>query len=521
MRGADSVMRTLAAAGVRDVFALSGNQIMPLFDASLDAGIRLYHTRHEAAAVYMAEAYAQIGGGVGVALVTAGAGLGNAVGALLAARASDTPVILLSGDSPVSQDGQGAFQEMDQVALTQPLTKWSVRPSSAAGLSGTIARAIEVAQSGRPGPVHVALPADLSLAEVDGLTDPQEPAPDPVEIEDLADWLDAASRPLIVLGPALTETRAPGLAQQLESATGAPVFAMESPRGLNDPALGHLSAVLADADRILLIGKPLDFTLRAGAASPDAVWAVVNADGAERDRARRNVGDRLEHCLDAAARDVAEALARRQIVTDRPDWRKTVRGRLDLRAAPGPAGSEIRAPEICEAVQAAITRIDTPVLICDGGEFGQWSQAGVTAPRRIINGVSGAIGGGICYAMAARAADPAATVIALMGDGTAGFHLSEFETALREDLPFVAIIGNDRVWNAEHQIQLRDYGADRTHGCDLSDARYDLAVEALGGFGAYVTKIADLPSAIEAAIRSGKPACINVRMTGLAAPVLS
>src|SRR6056297_3872911 len=123
-RGADAVMRALAAQGVRDIFALSGNQIMPLFDASIDAGIRLYHTRHEAAAVYMAEGHAQITGGVGVALVTAGAGLGNAIGPLLTAQASDTPLLLLSGDSPIGKDGQGAFQEMDQVGLTQSLTKW-------------------------------------------------------------------------------------------------------------------------------------------------------------------------------------------------------------------------------------------------------------------------------------------------------------------------------------------------------------------------------------------------------------
>ena len=147
MRGADSVMQTLAAAGVRDVFALSGNQIMPLFDASLDAGVRLYHTRHEAAAVYMAEGYAQLSGRLGVALVTAGAGLGNAVGPLLTARASDTPVLLLSGDSPVGKDGQGAFQEMDQVGLTQSLTKWSVRVTRADQLGKVIAEAVPSAIS--------------------------------------------------------------------------------------------------------------------------------------------------------------------------------------------------------------------------------------------------------------------------------------------------------------------------------------------------------------------------------------
>ena len=172
-------------------------------------------------------------------------------------------------------------------------------------------------------------------------------------------------------------------------------------------------------------------------------------------------------------------------------------------------------------VQAVVNEVENPILVCDGGEFGQWAQAGVSAPRRVINGVSGAIGGGLCYAMASRVADPTATVFALMGDGTVGFHFAEFETAVRENLPFVAIIGNDQSWNAEHQIQLRDYGPDRLHGCTLSDARYDQAVSAMGGFGAYVESLSDLTDAIRSAVASNKPACVNVKMTGRPAPTLT
>ena len=103
--GAHALVDVLRAAGVRCIFSLSGNQIMPVYDALIGAGIRLVHVRHEAAAVYMAEAWAQLTGEVGVALVTAGAGFGNALGALISARASETPVLLLSGDSPRAQDG--------------------------------------------------------------------------------------------------------------------------------------------------------------------------------------------------------------------------------------------------------------------------------------------------------------------------------------------------------------------------------------------------------------------------------
>ncbi len=247
---------------------------------------------------------------------------------------------------------------------------------------------------------------------------------------------------------------------------------------------------------------------------------MVNADPEERARAQLNCAERLTLSLDADPLDVARGLAIGGPPAREPDWTARVKEACARRVATADQKA-IHPNALCAAVQTVIAEAPSPVLVCDGGEFGQWAQAGVTAPRRIINGVSGAIGGGLCYAMAARAADPKATVIALMGDGTAGFHFAEFETAIREDLPFVAIIGNDLRWNAEHQIQLRDFGNDRLHGCALSGARYDEAVRALGGFGALVTTLDDLPDALRRAIASGKPACLNVMIDGQPAPVVT
>ena len=112
MNGAELLVDTLLRAGVRRLFSLSGNQIMPVYDACIDADISIVHVRHESAAVHMADAWAQITGELGVALVTAGPGFGNALSALFSARHSESPVLLLSGDSPVAADGNGAFQEM-------------------------------------------------------------------------------------------------------------------------------------------------------------------------------------------------------------------------------------------------------------------------------------------------------------------------------------------------------------------------------------------------------------------------
>jgi acetolactate synthase-1/2/3 large subunit len=138
----------------------------------------------------------------------------------------------------------------------------------------------------------------------------------------------------------------------------------------------------------------------------------------------------------------------------------------------------------------------------------------------MINGVAGSIGGSLSFAIAARLQEPKAPIFAVLGDGTIGFHLAEFETAVRRNLPFVAILGNDACWNAESQIQLREYGKDRQHGCALTPARYDLAVAALGGHGELVEHAGDLPAAIERAQASGKPACVNVMIESIAAPVI-
>ncbi|WP_306151962.1 thiamine pyrophosphate-binding protein [Roseovarius sp. MMSF_3281] len=517
MRGADLLVKTLAASGVRRIFALSGNQIMPIFDACLDAGIELIHTRHEGATVFMAEAYAQLTGQVGVALVTAGGGLANSVGALASARASDTPVLLLSGDSPRGQDGTGAFQEMDQVAITQAVTKYSYRSEASEGLGRDVAWAIESAVTGQPGPVHLALPFDVVKAEADGPALTADLSERPASAEDLEavqTLVAQAARPLVLLGPSLTPTRQAGLEQRLGAALGAPVYAMESPRGLRDPSLGRIAEVVARADLVLSLGKRVDFTLGFGAG--EAEWITVSADGADHAVAARNLGARHRAGVVAPARVMARALCD-SAAPAREAWCAEA---AELTAVQPDVGGGLTSASLCAAVQEVASACDESVIVCDGGEFGQWAQALTRGTARVINGVSGAIGGGLPYAMAAPVARPGATVFALSGDGSIGFHFAEFETAARHGLPLVMVIGNDQRWNAEHQIQLRDYGEGRLSGCGLTAARYDLSAEAMGAHGEFVTDEAELRPALERAVASGRPACVNVMIEGLPAPVV-
>jgi acetolactate synthase-1/2/3 large subunit len=173
---------------------------------------------------------------------------------------------------------------------------------------------------------------------------------------------------------------------------------------------------------------------------------------------------------------------------------------------------------ICEALQPFLA--EGAIFVSDGGEFGQWVQAGLAAEMRLINGPSGSIGSSLPLGLAAKLAQPQRQVFVLLGDGTFGYHAMEFDTALRYNLPIIAIVGNDARWNAEHQIQLRNYGPERTVGCDLLPSRYDQVVRALGGHGEFVQHSDDLTPALERAVASGLPACINVMIDGLGAPTL-
>ena len=536
-RGADALVRSLAAAGVRNVFTLSGNHIMPVFDAALDAGVNLVHTRHEASTVHMADAWARITGEVGIALVTGGPGHANAVSALYTALMAESPVVLISGHAPHDELGRGAFQEMRQAEMAAPVVKASWTSETASGVGADIARAVRIARSGRPGPVHVSVPTDVLEDRVDEAARvpatafaPEHAALTSSDAAAILAKLSAAKRPLILAGPAsMTRDRRARLGA-LEAATGIACVGMESPRGVNDPCLGAFAEILAHADCVLLLGKRLDFTLAFGkspAFAPDCTVLQIDPEAPEIERTRRAVAGRLAATAVAAVVPAIETLMAELAQRASGDrvWANEVRAAMAYRPAEwvrahAANAGKLHPVEACRPLQALLDRHPQSVLVCDGGEFGQWAQACLTAPHRVINGVAGSIGSALPFAAAARVASPEAPVVALMGDGTFGFHMAEIDTALRYALSFVAIVGNDARWNAEYQIQLKRYGPNRLIGCELRPTRYDLVTQALGGHGERVTEASQLPEAIDRAHASGLPACIDVAIEGVAAPMV-
>ena len=513
--GAQCVVDALVAHGIKHLFTLSGNQILSIYDATVASQIALVHTRHEAAAVHMADAWGRLTDQPGVALVTAGPGHCNAISALYGALMSESPMVLLSGHAPRRQLGTGAFQEMDQVAAARPVTKASWLAESADTLGEDIARALTLAASGRPGPVHVSLPSDLLEAAVaNGSRATPPPALSAGElsvaaVRETLGLLATARRPLIIAGPAMSRGARWRAVSALSELTHTPVLVMESPRGVNDPSLRAASACLAEADLILLVGKKLDYTLRFGRPP---VFAA---------------GARLVHLDFNGAGDPAAAVDALRSVARERDWRHTdwADEIVAAQTAQPPQWAELqnasRSPihpvRLCAAIQPYLDR--GGVLVSDGGEFGQWAQAALVAGTRLINGPSGSIGSALPMALAAKILHADRTVITTLGDGTFGYHALEFDTALRYGLPIVAIVGNDARWNAEYQLQVQQYGPERTVGCQLMPSRYDRLVEALGGHGECVERPEELAPALARAIESGRPACVNVAIEGVAAPI--
>lgn len=534
LRGADIVVRTLERAGHTDIFTLSGNHIMSLFDAAIETRLSLMHVRHEAATVHMADAYGRLTGRPGIAWVTGGPGHANAVGALFTALGQETPMVLLSGHTETDQLGRGGFQELRQVDMAAPVCKAAWMATDTATVGMNVAKALRLATSGRPGPVHLSLPSDVLDATVPedavawptaaDLTAPGMPLGDEAADAVFA-LLASAKRPLVIGPPVLATRSGRDLLRRLEASLIIPTCLSEGPRGFNDASLGAYADVATRADVVLLLGKALDFTLKFGGApfAPDCRFIAIEPDGAI--LARTAHSRRLAFGCVADTYPAAEALIARNSARGDAAWLAEARSCFDDRPASwadlvSKTQGKVHPAQVFRTLQPFLERDADSVLICDGGEFAQWGQSMLRNDRRMINGVAGSIGSSLPMASGARVVEKAAPVFAVLGDGTFGFHMSEIETAVRLDLPYVAIVGTDCRWNAEYNLQVRDYGPNRTHGCELNATRYDLVATALGGHGEFVTEAGDLSGAIERSIASGKPSVVNVMIESVPSPVV-
>jgi len=537
MRVADLIISSIAEAGTNTIFSLSGNQIMSLYDAAYDQDMTIIHARHEAGAVFMADGFARSSHRTGVALCTAGPGFTNAIGPLYALMASESPVVLITGDSPVHMDGRRPFQELNQTAISAPLVKESWRLTNSNNIDAAIREAMHVARSGRHGPVHLAIPEDvLNESTQSPLFPPTIHSEDdsfvvsPSDLSAITMALDASQKPVILTGSTISSSRNRALIDAVRHQHKIPVIAMTSPRGLADPMLGRIKDILAEADGIILLDKEPDFVLGFGSREIMPAQRIIVCAAQSGTVTLANqvfFGNMTWGCI-ADPVSSMKAIAKADLRSRPQAWLKSVEKRLTER--PAIPALELQAKDhitpamVIRDFAKIIDLSAPPLIVCDGGEFSQWVQSGLPDPINIAthtltNGPSGGIGGAIPQAIGMAFANPRRHVVAFMGDGSAGFHLSDIETARRAGLPITFIVGNDQRWGAEVEIQKKQFGDDRVHSCDLdAETRYDLIAEGLGAKGYFVDHPDTMASTMATALNDASTSLINIAISGVAAP---
>jgi acetolactate synthase-1/2/3 large subunit len=513
----------LARAGRPPIFTLNGAHIWGIYLGAERCDIPLIDVRHEQTAGFAAEGWARITRRCGVAAVTAGPGVTNAMSALTAARQNDSPVLLIGGRAPVARWGMGSLQEVDHLPLVVSVTKSAATVGSPEVANTMTARALATAMSGRTGPTFLDVPVDVFFgsAAAPGPADPPPaepgPAPDLDEVRRIVGLLREAERPVIVAGGSVWWAGAEDELVRLAEAAGTPVVLNGMARGMLPPdhrlfASRARAVAVGEADLVLVAGVPLDFRLNFGrppVVSDDARIVYVDVDEFRKHRpaAAALYGD-IRGALAALAEAAQGLPAREAWVTRVADAGLAAQAR-DAGMA-GSAGSPVHPARLV----AEVERWCDPdaILVGDGGDF--VSFAGRLIHRRrpglwIDGGPYGCLGSGPGYALGAKLAHPDRQVVLLSGDGAFGFSAMEFEALVRNRVPVVCVIGNNGIWALEKHPMQRLLGttilADLTPG-----ARYDRVVEALGGHGELVDRPEEIGPALERAFRSGLPACVNV-----------
>ena len=533
MNGGQSIARVLQSHGVKFLFTLCGGHISPILKSAKDLGIRIVDVRHEATAVFAADAVARISGVPGVAAVTAGPGATNTITAVKNAQLAQSPVVLLGGAAATVLKGRGALQDIDQLALFKPHVKWATAVSRVRDLAPALAKAFRIAQSGVPGPVFVECPVDLlydeslirewyaaSTPKGNGLQDRAVRAylnyrtkrlfagvdetsevtvsevaqltPATRDIDRAAASIAKAERPVLVVGSqALVDSsQAAAVATAIES-LGIPVYLSGMARGLMGAAhplhrRHQRRKALREADLVILAGVLSDFRLDYGRnVRRSACLISANRSRVDLNRNRRpDIGASadaglflrgLANKLEAGVSSRWNAWQEQLLSRDADRERE-----IDTNAS---LSAEFLNPvSLCRSIDAGLP--DNSVLIADGGDF-VGTASYIVKPRKPLTwldpGVFGTLGCGAGFALGASMCYPDHEIWILFGDGSVGYALAEFDTFARHNIPVIAVVGNDAGWTqiAREQVKILDDDV----GTVLERSDYHEVAAALGGKG--------------------------------------
>ncbi|NCF72339.1 MAG: thiamine pyrophosphate-binding protein [Gammaproteobacteria bacterium] len=533
MNGGQSIARVLQSHGVKFLFTLCGGHISPILKSAKDLGIRIVDVRHEATAVFAADAVARISGVPGVAAVTAGPGATNTITAVKNAQLAQSPVVLLGGAAATVLKGRGALQDIDQLALFKPHVKWATAVSRVRDLAPALAKAFRIAQSGVPGPVFVECPVDLlydeslirewyaaSTPKGNGLQDRAVRAylnyrtkrlfagvddtgevtvsevaqltPATRDIDRAVASIAKAERPVLVVGSqALVDSsQAAAVATAIES-LGIPVYLSGMARGLMGAAhplhrRHQRRKALREADLVILAGVPSDFRLDYGRnVRRSACLISANRSRVDLNRNRRpDIGASadaglflrgLANKLEAGVSSRWQAWQAQLLSRDADRERE-----IDTNA--GRSAEFLNPVSLCRSIDAGLP--DNSVLIADGGDF-VGTASYIVKPRKPLTwldpGVFGTLGCGAGFALGASMCYPDHAIWILFGDGSVGYALAEFDTFARHNIPVIAVVGNDAGWTqiAREQVKILDDDV----GTVLERSDYHEVAAALGGKG--------------------------------------
>lgn len=525
------IARCLKARGIDRVFGLCGGHIMPLW-MQLDAqGIRIIDVRDERAAVYMAHAHAEVTGQIGVALVTAGPGVTNAMTGIANAHVARASVLVLSGTPPRAQENRGALQDMAHIEFVRPLTRYArtVREPELVmqELDEALARAAGI--GGEAGPVYLDFPVDTLRAEPCAAVQlpewllPRRPPrvlPDPDSVVAAVDLLWSARRPLVISGRG---ARGAGDALiRLLDALGAVYLDTGESRGLVPES--HPSVVAAmrgtamtEADVVLTLGRKLDFQLAYGSPSVFGQARFVRmADNAAELRDNRRGAVEVLASVDAALQALVCAAGDRPAACDR-QWAQQMRARHEersdkllqsMRQAPPGSDGRMHPNRVLAALRDALPA--DSVVVADGGDFLSFARVGLPASTYLDPGSLGCIGVGTPFGVAASLALPQRTVVVATGDGAFGFNAMEIDTAARHRAPVLIVVANNGAWAIEVRDQQETHG--KVVGTQLQFADHAAMARGLGLHAERVERAEDLPQAIGRAL-AHLPALLDVVVT--------
>jgi len=537
LTGADILVAELARHGIRWVATLCGNGLNPFYLACKRAGIRLIDTHNEQAAAYIADAYARLTGQLGVCAVSSGVAHCNALTGAANAYFDGAPVLLITGASSGYGARRGVFQEFDQVALAAPICKSASFVTRSTDLAFLTRQAIAAASTGRPGPAHLTVPLDVLEGEVVELAD-SLPArmfpsmrtvvqPEPELMRQAAKLVSHSQRPLIIAGTGAFYAQAHEEVMEFSEIAAIPIVVPIWDRGvIEEPHPNFLGVVgaasgeprlLADADLVILVGAQVDY--RIGFLKPPAVQKDLRIIRIDSDPCQLRQGVEPDVAIAASPplclREMAEEVKRLGAASSHVAWLEESRRRWCLfreRWIKAPLHDRpITGRHIVEAIRPFLT--GDIIFLIDGGNIGQWAHmvlADHYPGNWITCGASAVVGWGIAGAMAAKLAFPERRVLLLSGDGAFGFTTAELESAVRQGLPFVAVVANDRAWGIVVSGQRQSFGEEGVIASEIGAIRYDEVARAFGANGVRAESAEELQDAIRQGFASGILTVIDV-----------